>query len=417
MKRFLCFFVIIVMLTACNRNSIITDPEAVEKLNNPQTRTIEFWHTYSDEETHLLEQELIPAFEKQNPGIRVHPVRHANNIELKYTLIAKASANRSPDVVRMDVAWVPEFSQSGLLTPLNGFHDFESVVSLLQSSAGLVGYYEGFNYSLPVNINTKVAIYNRSLLTQAGLSSPPERFEEVIKLARKERYMIGLGGLDTWKTLPCIYALGGKMTDDQYKQATGYLNSKATVHAVEELVSLYQEQLIDRTVVNGGGDNWEGVKSGNILVTDEGPWFYSVFQGDELSRALNSTIAVPFPHEFGPSSIVGGEDLVIPKGAKQPEEAWEFMKFMTSKPSQEIMAQTGLIPTNREAKVKNAALGSIIRPYEEALNNSFLRPPVKAWSQIDEIYTSYMTRIFQGELSAEEGLTKAASEIDIVLER
>lgn len=93
------------------------------------------------------------------------------------------------------------------------------------------------------------------------------------------------------------------------------------------------------------------------------------------------------------------------------------MKFMTSKPSQEIMAQTGLIPTNREAKVKNAALESIIRPYEEALNNSFLRPPVKAWSQIDEIYTSYMTRIFQGELSAEEGLTKAASEIDIVLER
>jgi multiple sugar transport system substrate-binding protein len=315
----------------------------------------------------------------------------------------------------MDIAWVPEFSQSGLLIPLSKYDDFHDVMESLQSNAGSAGYFEGSYFSLSININTKVAIFNRSLLAKAGLSEPPSTFKEVIELAQKKRYLIGMGGVDAWRSLPYIYALGGRMTNESYTQATGYLNGEATIKAVNQLLSLYNGQLIERTVINGGGDNWEGVKTGEILVTDEGPWFYSVFQGDELKRAVSSTIAVPFPHQFGPSSIMGGEDLVILKGSKYPEDAWEFMKWMASKEPQIVMSQTGLIPTNLEAREVKVKRESYIYSYAEALDHTFLRPPVKNWSRIDEIYTTYMTTIFQGELSVKEGLTEAAVKIDLVL--
>ncbi|WP_372661668.1 extracellular solute-binding protein [Cohnella sp.] len=416
MRRNLITVCILLLLTACGQQSIIGNRSSVEKLNSPTKQVVEFWHTYSDEETRILEDILIPAFEKSYPSIQVNPVRQANNTELKYTLISKASANRSPDVVRMDIAWVPEFSHSGLLIPLSDFDDYESVMDLLQRNAGSAGYYAGASFSLPINVNTKVLIFNRQLLEKAGLSDSPESFQEVIELARRERYSIGLTGLESWQSLPYIYALGGQMTNESYTQASGYLNGDATVKAVEVLLSLYHEKLIDHTLLNGGGDYWEGVKTGGILLTDDGPWFYSVFQGSELERALDSTIAVPFPHQLGPSSIMGGEDLVILKGSKNQKEAWEFMKWMTTKESQIMMSQTGIIPTNLEARAIKVKGESFIPPFAEALEHTFLRPPVKNWGRIDEIYGTYMKKIFQGEYSVKEGLTEAAVKIDKLLQ-
>ncbi|CAM4168059.1 extracellular solute-binding protein [Paenibacillus alkaliterrae] len=406
---------IVLMITGCGQQSIISEEGTVERLRHGQNVDITFWHTYSDEETRILEDLIIPSFEKDNPLIHVVPIRQANNAELKYTLISKASANRAPDVVRMDIAWVPEFSQSGLLLPLSDYSDFGDVTKLLQSNTGSAGYYEGHHYSLPVNMNTKAAIFSKALLEKAGLDVPPSTFEEVIELAREHRFKIGMGGMESWSSLPYVYALGGRMTNDTYSAATGYLNGAATIKAVEELVSLYNDKLIDRTVIKGGADNWEGVKTGNILMTDEGPWFYSVFQGGELERAVRSTIAVPFPAAYGPSSVLGGEDLVILRGSENPIQAWEFMKWMIRKDTQVAMSQTGLIPTNLEAKEMKANRESFIHPYAVALDQTFLRPPVKAWSRIDEIYAVYMAKIFQGELSVEDGLTQAAGKIDQLL--
>lgn len=416
-NRLIIIVCLLAISSGCSQQSILTNDSKVEKLTNTENTELEFWHTYSDQETRILEDILIPAFEEAYPAIHVVPVRQSNNMEMKYTLISKASSNRAPDVVRMDIVWVPEFSQSGLLLPLSEYDDFGKITQSLQSNTGSAGYYMGAYYSLPVNMNTKIAIFNRTLLEQAGLSKPPATFQEVIDLAKKHRFMIGIGGLESWKSLPYIYALGGRMTDDSYSKASGYLNGEATIKAVEQLLLLYKEQLIDRTVINGGGDNWEGVKSGKILVTDDGPWFYSVFQGEELERAINTTIAVPFPPVFGPASILGGEDLVIMKGSKNPLQAWTFMKWMVNTQSQIAMSQTGIIPTNLKAKEIKAQGESFIHPYTEALDHTFLRPPVKRYSRIDATYIKYMTKIFQEELSVKQGLTEAAAEIDRLLKQ
>ncbi|MDQ8734355.1 extracellular solute-binding protein [Paenibacillus sp. LHD-38] len=415
MKKLLMIIGLLLIATGCGQQSILTKDSKVEKMSNPDDYEIEFWHTYSDEETRILEDTLIPAFEEAYPHIHVVPVRQSNNAELKYTLISKSSANKAPDVVRMDIVWVPEFSQSGLLLPLSDYEDFDKATQRLQSNTGSAGYYAGAYYSLPVNMNTKVAIFSRALLKQAGLSEPPATFQEVIALAREHRFKIGMGGLESWESLPYIYALGGRMTDEAYTRASGYLDGEGTVKAVEQLFMLYKEHLIDRTLINGGADNWEGVKSGKILVMDDGPWFYSVFRGKELERAINTTWAVPFPTTYGPASIMGGEHLVSMKGSKHPLQAWTFMKWMINTESQVAMSQTGLIPTNLEAKEIKVQGESFIHPFADALDHTFLRPPVKNYSRIDAIYVSYMIKIFQEELSVQEGLTAAAAQIDHLL--
>lgn len=414
--KLVAYLLILVLLAGCKSHSMISDPKQVQTLQNHEKTVITFWHTYNDKETELLEQELLPAFEREHPNMRVESINLAFNNELKNTLIGRASSNRGPDVVRLDIAWVPEFSHKGLLEPLNMFPDFQDIQSRFSPHAMAGGYYKKNYYSLPLNIYTKTAIFNRELLKRAGYSKPPRTMEEVIKIAHHHRFSIGLGGLEPWDTIPFIYTLGGAISDKNFNKASGYLNSKETIYAVEQLTSLYKEGLINLPDQSGDDKNFERVKSGNILMTDEGPWFYSLLDGAELDRAQKLTIPVPFPHDKGPVSIIGGENLVIMKGSKQQSAAWTFMKWMTDKEAQLLMAQTGLMPTNQDAvKAMKIPNNSYLNPYKEAAENAFLWPQVKNWSKIDEVYCEYLNKIFEGELSVKDGLDRAAAEIDKLL--
>ncbi|HTG68050.1 MAG TPA: extracellular solute-binding protein [Candidatus Udaeobacter sp.] len=406
----------ILLIAGCGRQSVISDPNDVQKIHGNHKVEIVFWNSYNDEETRLLEEEVIPAFEKNYPNIRIKPLHLASNNEFKHALIAHAPSGRGPDVVRLDKIWVPEFSQNGLLGPLNGMPDFEEIRGRFSPEAMDTSLYRNNYYSLPLNIYTKAAIFNRGLLKRAGLSVPPHTMEEVLEIAREHRFIIGLGGFNSWGTLPYIYSLGGTLTNRDFTKATGYLNGEETIRAMERLLVLYKENIIDFSVVTGGGDNWDNVQNGDILMMDEGPWFYSILNEQELNRALKLTIPIPFPHGNGPASIIGGEDLVIPKGSKHPNEAWAFMKWMSGKEAQLIMSRTGLIPTNVDAaKALKVSEDSFIYPYVEALDSSFVRPPVKNWSKIDEVYTHYSEKIFRGEISVKDGLNRAAAEIDKLL--
>ncbi|WP_445487665.1 extracellular solute-binding protein [Niallia sp. 03133] len=406
------FILLIIVLAGCEKSKFITSDET-QTFHENKGQVIEFWHTYSDKESRILEQEMIPAFERKFPTIKVIPVRKPFNNGLKNTLIARAFSNRGPDVVRMKMEWVPDFYQNDLLFPLNHFPDFQKVLNTLNSKTMWAGFHQNKYYSLPMDLYVQVAIFNQKLLKRAGYSRPPHTMEETLDLARQEHYRIGLGGLNIWRTMPFIYGLGGSLTDDKFRMATGYLNGEATVRAVEKLLSLYEDGLIDRMVGEEGGDNWEGVKSGNVLITGEGPWFYNIWNGKELHRALNSTISVPFPHDKGPSSLLDGENLVIMKGSKHKEAAWVFLKWMTSKEAQLMMSKAGIFPTNLEAADSlNFKQNSYNLPYQEALDFTFQRPSVENWDEMDEVYTIYMNKIFQGEISVKEGLTKAAEEID-----
>ncbi|RBW68308.1 hypothetical protein DS031_17455 [Bacillus taeanensis] len=416
--RWVSFLLILVLLTGCRSPSMISDPKKVQTLQDHEKTVITFWHTYNEKETRLLEQELIPAFEREHPNIQVESIDLAFNNELINTLIARTSSKRGPDVVRLHIAWIPEFLYKELLEPLSGFGDFENIRKRFNTNLMNIGLYKNNYYSLPLNIYTKAPIFNRELLKRAGYSKPPITMDEVLELARRYQYTIGLRGLGPWDTIPYIYSLGGSFIDEHANKASGYLNSDETIHAVEQLTALFKENLIDLPQDKlGAVENWERIKAGNMLMTDDGPWFYSLLDKSEFDSALKLTFPVPFPQNNGPASIIGGENLVIMKDSKRKAEAWTFMKWMTGKKAQLLLLEhTELIPTNLEvAKASTITRDSYLYPYREDAKNAILLPLVKNWRKIDGVYTEYMNKIFEGELSVKDGLDRAAAEIDRLL--
>ena len=139
-----------------------------------ETVTINFWHHYSAQsaENETLMNVLIPAFEAENPGIKVNAVSH-EWAELHDKVLVSANSNALPDVARCDIAWLPEFQKMGILVALDEeMSDFADVSSQLLESAMSTALIGGHYYALALNTNSKIVFYNTAMLEAAGVEVP-----------------------------------------------------------------------------------------------------------------------------------------------------------------------------------------------------------------------------------------------------
>lgn len=403
-----------VFAVGCSSKDTAGNDQSNQQQEQPkETVTIEFWHTYSDSEEKIFNEQVIPLFEKQNPNIKVKATRMPYE-GLKQQVIAGVAGDAAPDLMRMDIIWVPEFAKMGALMPLDDNEGFAEIKGQLFEGPLATNFYNGKYYGLPLNTNTKVAIYNKGLLSEAGLSEPPKTFEELVKAAEalkaKGKFGIVIGGAHAWGVLPYFWTLGGNITDEGYTKASGYLNSPESVAALEKLAELNKQGFIAPPLLGGEPGAWDGIKNGDYFMVDDGPWFYSIL-GQE---ANDKTVPALLPSgNAGSLSVVGGEDLVIFTNSKHPEEAWTFAKFLMTEEPQILMAQTGLIPTNVKAANSDKVLSvPFIKPYIEQLKTAKPRTPHPSWAKIEESLGLAFEKVFRGEITPKEALDQAAKEID-----
>ncbi|MDQ6419778.1 extracellular solute-binding protein [Paenibacillus sp. LHD-117] len=421
--RCLALAVLLTTLSGCLGNSIIDDPNTVKRIGEEPQKRIVIWHTYSDEETLLFEKEIIPAFEAEHPDIVIESVRQTHNREYHAALLARASAGKTPDIIRMDYTWIPVFAQRGLLHPIESMPGFDTVSEQLRGRMLDTNRHEGHVYGLPLNITTKAAIYNTRLLDKMGMQEPPSSFAELARLARENGYTLGMTGIDLWNSLPYFFANGGQLADEAFTRTEGYFNSDRSVAAAEELLRLFRDGIINPSLLAGNADLWREVyASQKLLMMDEGPWYYSILlnsAGVDVNL-LQRTRPVPFPSGGDYRSIIGGENLVMTKGTRNKPEAWIFMSWMTRKETQLKLLEAGLIPVNTDAFEEGGkAKGTVslyLAPYMESIHDAFYRPSIPQWNEIERIYNSAMEDIFIRGENIKETLDDAARKMDVLLE-
>ncbi len=377
--------------------------------------TVTFWHTYSEGEAAIFDEQVVPAFEAANPGIEIESVRMPYD-GLKQQVIAGAIGDAGPDVMRMDIIWVPEFARLGALEKLDDYEGFDTLKTEFFSGPLSTNFYNGGYYGVPLNTNTKVGVFNNALMTKLGITTPPTTFTDLISYKDQlgeDEYLMGVSGTGTWGMLPYFWSLGGRMTNDTYTTASGYINSQDSIDALETLKGWYDDGIIGPSVLGEQPDTWGGMGNGNYLLIDEGPWYYSIM-GDS---AVDSTTPTTLPAgEAGSISIVGGENLVMLGTADDKDAAWTFMQYMSSLEPQIMMAQAGMIPTVAAAANDDDALSApYIAAYFDQLASTNPRTPNPNWAQIDEKVSLAFESVFRGEKTASEALNEIAEQLDGLL--
>jgi len=397
-------------------------PEESKAARPAEKVTIEYWHTYSDSEEKVLTEKIKPQFEAEYPDIELKLTRMPYE-GLKDQVIAAVAGDAAPDLMRMDIIWVPELAAKGALKKLNELPGFEEVRASVFEGPMQTNLFQGEYYGVPLNTNTKIAIYNADTLKEAGLSQAPATMDELVQAARaikdKKKQGIGISSIGAWGLLPYFWSLGGQVTNEDYTKVEGYLNSPDSVKALDTIVGWNNDGLVIPALLGGEPGSWDGLKSGQYLMIDDGPWFFSILLGDAENsfNPLDKTVRALLPSGPGGSvSVVGGEDLVTFSNSKHPEEAWTFMKWMLGKEPQRIMVEAGMIPTNREAaQAIDASQNPYIAPYIEQLNTALPRTPIPQWGEMETIFNLAFEKAIRGEQSAQKALDEAAAQMQALL--
>lgn len=383
--------------------------------------TINFWHHYSAQsaENETLMNDLIPKFESENPGIKVNAVSH-EWAELHDKILVSASSQSLPDVARLDIAWLPEFQQMGVLVALDQeMPDFAEVAGALLDSALSTANIGGSYYALPLNTNSKILFYNTAMLEAAGVEVPTtmdDWVEAVRKLSGANANGQQIWGwnepaLSGWNICPFIWSFGGSLTDEEQTVATGYINSPETVKAVETFAMLAQEGAL--TGYNSGDiPMTDGFGTGRYAMMLEGPWKTAELAGAYPDVAYG-TAYMP-AGEGGSISVLGGEDIAMFNTANR-EAAWKFMQFMTGEYAETAMAKCGQIPVNKAALESDTVKNADYAPFIQAIETAKARPTVAAWSEMDNELTNAMTAVVNGEKTAQEAMDELAVVFDELL--
>ena len=383
--------------------------------------TINFWHHYSAQsaENETLMNVLIPAFEAENPGIKVNAVSH-EWAELHDKVLVSANSNALPDVARCDIAWLPEFQKMGILVALDEeMPDFTEVSGQLLDSAMSTAVIGGHYYGLALNTNSKIVFYNTAMLEAANVVVPTtmDEWVDAVKALSGEnangQQVWGWNepALAGWNICPFIWSFGGALTDEEQTVATGYINGPATVKAVETFAQLVQDGAI--TGFNAGDiPMTDGFGTGRYAMMLEGPWKSAELAGAYPDVAYGTA---PIPAgEGGSVSVLGGEDIAMFNTANQ-EAAWKFMQFMTSEFAETEMAKCGQIPVNKAALESDTVKNADYAPFIEAIQTAKARPTVAAWSEMDNGLQVALTAVVSGEKTAQDALDALAAEWDELL--
>lgn len=386
-----------------------------------ETVTINFWHHYSAQsaENETLMNVLIPAFEAENPGIKVNAVSH-EWAELHDKVLVSANSNALPDVARCDIAWLPEFQKMGILVALDEeMPNFAEVSGKLLDSAMSTAIINGHYYALALNTNSKIVFYNKAMLEAAGVSIPAtmeEWIEAVKKLSGENSKGQQVWGwnepaLAGWNICPFIWSFGGALTNEDQTIATGYINGPATVKAVETFAELVKAGAI--TGFNAGDiPMTDGFGTGRYAMMLEGPWKSAELAGAYPDVAYGTA---PIPAgEGGSISVLGGEDIAM-FNTPNKEAAWKFMQFMTGEYAETEMAKCGQIPVNRAALESDTVKAADYAPFIEAIQTAKARPTVAAWSEMDNGLQVAMNAVVTGEKTAQEAMDELAVVWDALL--
>ena len=333
-------FVIATVVTGCSGTNSGSSSEENVTLNVAVQK-----HTAVD-----ALQQMLPEFEKKT-GIKVKfDVLPQEELHSK-TELALASKSDQYDVIMMDMMFTSQYAKADWIEPLNPYIEkSKEEVQIDDFMDGFLGALTVDNkiYGLPFYGESTMLMYNKEMFKKAGITKPPATMEELEeaakKLTRDGKYGIALRGMrgegmNIYVWAGFFNAFGGKWLEGGKPN----INSPEAVKATQ-----FYANLIRKYGPPGGANfSWDQVQlalqQGTVAMAIDATNFAPRLEDPKNSKIAGKVGYAPVPKGpagYSPSVFTVG--LVIPKASKHKDEAFEFIKWATSRDVQLKTALNGL---------------------------------------------------------------------------
>lgn len=360
---------------------------------------------------------MISEFTKAHPDIQINPTFVAYEALHDKIVTAIASGGQGYDVIAIDDPWVAEFAAGGFARDITDKITPEMKKGIFPPALKSFAY-KGRQYGLPWNSDTKFFFYNKQMLAKAGISAPPKTWDELYADARKikEKGIVQYPIVWSWsqaEALICDYTVlvngfGGDLFDDNNEPA---FNRGGGLKALQFMVKTLKEGLSNPASIESLEEDVRRIYStGQAAFALNWTYMYALANDPKESKVAGSTGVALMPDSI---SIYGALGLGIAKNTRHPNEAWEFVKFLTSPTIQKEYARLSLPIWSSQYDDPEVIKiqPELVKVAKEQFNKTTSRPRIPWYPEISQVLQVELQNALTGKKSPEKALDDAAAQI------
>jgi multiple sugar transport system substrate-binding protein len=338
------------------------------------------------------------------------------------------SAETPPDVFAMDAPLYLDYQSRGVLLNLQPYLDknpdllkgvYPQTLEAYKTPDGM--------YGLPRDFQTIVLFYNKDMFDAAGVAYPTADWTyDDLRNAAKQLTIVGSDGKtsqygiysDLWDMeliwSEAIWAYGGDIINADHTK-TLIAEPKA-----REAWQLFHDMMFEDkswpTSTTAGEYGDDPFLAGVAAMTTIGHWAVPGY-----AEANFKWDVAPMPKgPSGQATSVNSAGFVVGKASKNPDAAFEFLKYVLSEPAQKRLAELGFAcPVLQSVAESDSFLKQSTqidqKIFLDALNFAHMKPVFKGYDEWSSAIGDGMAGIWTGEAELDPTLDEAVKAADEVL--
>lgn len=279
-------------------------------------------------------QGLVADFNAEYPDITIEIETLAFD-QMRDKLIASfQSSEPTYDLIVADNPWMDDFAPAGFLQPVDDRiantpdFDHEDFFGPLREIADV----DGVTYGVPFYNYALGYLYNEPLLADAGLEVPTSLDELVatskaltagdqtgLAMQPQRGYKI----FEEWANF--LFAAGGSIYNED---GSGALDSPEAQAALEAYIDLYNNAAPENSLNWAFDEAFRSVSTGASAAMVSYNWNLPALNSPDAGELAGNFKLAPMP---GGKQVLGSWTWAIPTNSAEPDAAWAFVSWITSK--------------------------------------------------------------------------------------
>jgi multiple sugar transport system substrate-binding protein len=376
---------------------------------------------------HAILQDVIEAFEAENPGVRV--VGNYTDWSSYWDRLATdTAAGDAPDVIMQEEAFLREYADRGALMDLNELDGLDrSNIDPMVAGAGDV---DGRTFGVASGINSIVMLADPVAFEEAGVEMPDDEtwtWDDFVEISAEISDATGgeIVGTQSITNEQGFQIFARQHGENLYGEDGGLAFSQDTLtewyRITEELRdSGGQPSPTESVEIAAGGPEQ------SVLATNRGAmgmhWINQIGAISEAADRELEILRMPGETENERTGMFykPGTYYTVSAGSEHPEEAARFVDFVLNSQEAADLVQMDLgLPSNLETREgvmagldeTDRAVADFLIGLEESIVDGNPPPPIGAGEVVD-INNRVAQDMTFGELTAEEASARFISEVE-----
>lgn len=338
---------------------------------------------------------------------------------------AFTSQSPTPDVVHIDVTWPAQFATPGWLAPIDSYVT-TSYLQQFWPSAGTVAKVNGKLYGIQRYMDIGMFYYRTDLVQKYGGTAPTTR-DAMVAMAQAIVAGEAANGVTSGYLLPgkkieaivdewleMLWGDGGTIGTPGALQLTGATQVSA-LQFMQDLI--YKLKLAPAgTNTYAPTDILTQFQQGKAPFMRNWTFAYALASDPTKSQVAGKFAVAPTLATTGNSGhgCTGGWVLAINQFSQHKDEAWQFIDFMLSQPTQKGLAVNAGLISSRPDVVNDPAVQAKIAYFSQLqsiLNTGFNRPALVHYNQFTTPLQAAINSVLSNQMAPADALNSVQSQV------